>query len=150
MDTAEEKVYPITPEEAIHKYRKCVKHQAFPQAPSKKIKTGGIIDNVKNRYFEFVYSRNVKQYFLFINAYINDYLFTSYNVMKIYVICGNMPIFLGKHNIILNGPVYSDLDSPWHNFRDPMKSLGSGYNCVESLESFWESFVEHHGVETFD
>ena len=52
MDTAEEKVYPITPEEAIHKYRKCVKHQAFPQAPSKKIKTG-VIDALEGKHYEF-------------------------------------------------------------------------------------------------
>ena len=96
MATEEEKMYPITPEEAIHKYRKFIKQQAFPQAPSKKIKTGRIIDALKDKHYEFVYSRKVKQYFLFIDAYSNDYYFAPYNVMKIYVICGNTTIFLGN------------------------------------------------------
>ena len=96
----------------------------------------------------FVYNRKVKQYFFFIDAYSNDYCFASYSVMKIYVICGNTPIFLGKHNIILSGHVYSDPDSPWYNFRDPLRCLGSGSNCDEPLESYWEYFVEHKGVET--
>ena len=150
MDTKEQKVYPITPEEAIHKFRKIIKQQAFPQAPSKKIKTGGIIDDMKDKHFGFVYSPKVKQYFFFMDAYINDYFVTPYSVMKIYVISGNMPIFLGQFNIILNGHVYFSLNFPWHNFRNGLRYMDSDYNKNESLESSWESFVEHHGVETSD
>jgi hypothetical protein len=111
MATEELKEYPKTPEETIWKYRKFFKTLDFQQAPSEKIKTG-VIRDTEVGYFGFVYNRKVKNYFLFTNARSYYSLFAPYNVMKIHVICGDTLIFMGTHNIIVNGPVYSSPRSP--------------------------------------
>jgi hypothetical protein len=65
-------VYPITPEHAIYRCREKIRGLVFPATPAKKIKTRGSIDITELMHFGFVYSRGLKQYILFIDAYSNE------------------------------------------------------------------------------
>jgi hypothetical protein len=148
--TEEDRVCPMTPEEAMFKYRGLCKVDDFPRAPSKKIRTG-IIDILEATRFAFVYSRKVKQYFIFIDAYSNEFhIARPYSVMKIYLIAGSEIIFCGKRNIILSAPVYSDPHSEWHEFIGTLTYFTSRSNGNDALEYTWEIFADHHGVETSD
>ena len=134
----------------MSKYRGLCKVDDFPRAPSKKIQTRD------HRYFgghaiRVWYSRKVKQYFIFIDAYSDDlHIVRPFSVMEIYLIAGSEIIFCGIRNIILSAPVYSDPDSEWQEFIGTLTYFTSRSNGNEALEYTWEFFADHHCVETCD
>jgi len=151
MDAESRDIFPVTPTEAIYRCRAQIRGLVFSTAPAKKIKTKEIISVMELMHFGFVYSRRFKQYFLFIDKYSGedveheDYDY-RYSVMELYVIRGNVPIFLDEFNIILFSPVYSSPSSPWHTFRDELSFHGNDGTYNKFLEAEWQVFVQENNV----
>jgi len=91
---------------AIFRCRAQIEGLIFLAAHAQKLKTRGVVDIIELLHFGFVFNRQFKQYFLFIDAYSGEDIEHDdhdgrYSVMKLYAICGSEPIFLENFNIVL-------------------------------------------------
>ncbi len=152
MDSEEREVFPLTPNQAIYKCRVQIRGLIFPTGPSKKLNTKDVISVMELMHFGFVYSRQFKQYFLFIDAYSGEDIEhedhdNRYSIMEIYVIRGNEPVYLDQFNIVLCSPVYSSPSSSWHTFSDGLSFHGNEGTYNKFLEAEWKVFVKENGVD---
>jgi hypothetical protein len=118
MDIEEREVFPLSPHEALNKCRTKIRGLHFPTAPNKTIKTRGIVSVMDSSHFGFIYSRNYKHFFLFIDAYSGEDIErdAGFNVhcsiMEIYVIKGDKHVFIEQFNIAIHNPVFTSPTSP--------------------------------------
>ena len=175
MDT--EKSFPKTVYEVIWDRRKSIREHMSTKAPSKKIKFDGIMVTLFGEkipegvvHFDFVYSRRLNQYFLFVDHEPIDYFDRSFAPMHTFLIVDNKLVWVAKLNIILSAPVYYPprvtnaygivpYDLEWYCFKHMLHNYDTeGLNeeeltfdgLIESMDSSWESFVMLHGIKISD
>ncbi len=176
LDTEES--FPKTPYESINTCRSVIKEHKSTKAPSKKIEFRDIMVCLFGSkrpvlvHFGFVYSRTLKQYFLFVESNSNDYFNRLFAVMNHFLITENRLIFLSQFNIILSAHVYypprdpnaspTSASSTWYSFKHGLDDFGGFFDkgrtdegltvdgLTNSMDSFWEQFMRVNGIKTSD
>jgi len=177
LDTEES--FSKTPYEAIKLCRSAIREHSSTNVPCKKIPFSNIIVGLFGSkkpegvvHFGFVYSRSLKQYFLFVDQNANHYFNRLFGVMKIFLITENKLHFLRQYNIILSAHVYYPPSDPeaapsmvtcdsstWYCFKRGQVDDGTeGFTdegltvdgLIKSMDSSWEDFVMLNGIKTSD
>jgi hypothetical protein len=151
MDDEDREMFPLTPNEALRRCRAKIRGLNFPAAPAPKLKTRDIVPIMSLMHFGYVYSREFKQYFLFIDEYSGEDIEQDghdgrYSVMVVFAIRGSEPVYLDKFNIVLSSPVYSSPSSPWHTFVDDLSFHGDEGSYNRFLEAEWKVYVRENRV----
>ena len=179
LDTEES--FPKTIYEAINKCRGVIKDHMSTKAPSKELKFRDIMVDLFGSkrpdtvHFGYVYSRTMKQYFLFVDTRSDFYIQRIYSVMKLFLIIENKLLFLSEFNIILGSPVYFPPRDPtastsmvptdastWYCFKHAVVVYSGIYGegltdegpTVDGLTHYMDSSWKHHvmnsGIMTSD
>jgi hypothetical protein len=167
LDT--ENDFPKTPYEALHLCRSIIKRAKSESAPSKQLEFGSVMvalfgDNKELDglvQYGFVYSRQLNQYFLFVD-HGPAYYDRQFCPMHIFLIKENQLEWIGKYNTLIKAPVYCPPSTDnfpcntekWDFFNYGLHRFGfvseehTVDGLMKSMDASWNAFVMDHSIKT--